>query len=713
MPRSPAFRGPPSRPRWALLALAAASQGPALAQDVEPSLAPVVVTVTRRAQAAFDLPASVDVVEATDIRAARAQVNLSESLGRVPGIVAQNRQNYAQDLQISSRGFGARSTFGVRGLRLYADGIPATQPDGQGQVSHFDLASASRIEVLRGPFSALYGNSSGGVISLFTEDGGPQTVVEGALFVGSDGLQRVGTKVSGQEGKARYVISTSRFETDGYRDHSAAERTSVNGKLRYDPSEDTRMTLVLNSLDMPDTQDPLGLTRAQYEASPSQASPSALQFNTRKSVRQNQFGGTLEQRLSGDQSVQLTAYAGSRATRQFQAIPVATQTPASNPGGVIDLARDYRGLDARWSLQGQLLGRPANATVGLSYETLDERRKGFQNFIGSTLGVLGPLRRDENNTVRSFDQYAQTEWLFADQWTALAGVRHSRVTFKAEDQFLSNGNDSGNTRFEATNPVVGLTYHATEGVNLYATVGRGFETPTLNELAYRPTGGTGLNLGLAAATSRQAEVGVKARLAGWQLQAAYFQANTANEIVVQTNTGGRTTFQNAGRTERRGFELSADGELSKQLGLHLAATQLDARYADGFRTCTATPCATPNVNIPAGNRIPGIPQTNLYAELRWRWPAWGFESALELRKTGRIFVDDRNSDSASGYTTAALRLVLKQQTGPWTVREFVRVDNLFNRQHAGSVIVNEGNARYFESAPLRTWLVGVQAAYAF
>lgn len=698
---------------WLLGPVAALSNTASFAQTAEGTLSPVVVSVTRNAQADFDLPASVDVVDQSQIGAARLLVNVSESLARVPGIVAQNRQNYAQDVQISSRGFGARASFGVRGLRLYADGIPATQPDGQGQVSHFDLASAARIEILRGPFSALYGNSSGGVISLFTEDGGPETLVDSSIFLGSDNLRRVGLKVSGQEGKVSYVLSASRFDTDGYRDHSAAQRTSFNGKLKYTASPDTRLTLVLNSVDMPDVADPLGLSRAEFQTRPRQATAAAYTFNTRKSVSQTQLGTTLDHRLSAEQSLQLTAYAGSRSATQFQAIPVATQAPATHPGGVIDLARDYGGVDARWTIRGRLMDRPTNATVGLAYETLDEHRLGFQNFIGATTGIQGALRRDEKNAVHSFDQYLQGEWLFADRWTALAGVRHSSVSFRAADQYLSNGNDSGSRSYGATNPVAGITFHANDAVNLYATAGKGFETPTFNELAYKPTGGTGLNLALAAATSRQWEIGVKSRLAEWRINAALFNARTANEIVVQTNSGGRTTFQNSGDTERRGLELSASGDFSKYFGAYIAATRLDARYADSFRTCTAAPCATPNVIVASGNRIPGIPRTSLYAELLWRQPEWGMESAIELRQVSRVFVDDRNSDSAAGYTTASLRLSFKQTTGHWVFKEFVRIDNLTNAQYAGSVIVNEGNARYFESAPLRTWLVGVHAIYRF
>lgn len=699
--------------RWFIAPFALTAVAAAHAQIAEPTLNPVVISVTRDERSGFDLPASIDVVDRDQINAARALVNVSESLVRVPGIVAQNRQNYAQDVQISSRGFGARSTFGVRGLRLYADGIPATQPDGQGQVSHFDLASASRIEVLRGPFSALYGNSSGGVISVFTEDGGPKTVIEGGTTFGSDGTGRVGIKLSGQEGKASYVISASRFETDGYRDHSEAQRSSFNAKVKYTLSPDSKVTVVLNSVDMPGVQDPLGLSRAEYQLNPRQATPTAYTFDTRKSVSQTQLGLAFDHRISAQNSVQLTIYTGRRATTQFQAIPVATQLPATHPGGVIDLARDYAGIDARWTTRGQLFDKPLSGTFGLAYDGLQEQRRGFQNFIGTTTGVLGALRRDENNRVRSFDQYAEGEWSFAERWTALAGVRHSLVRFRTDDRYLSNGDDSGSTSYEATNPVAGVTFHVSDNLKIYGTAGRGFETPTLNELAYKPNGGTGLNLGLAAATSRQWELGVKSRAGNWQMVAALFRADTSNEIGVQTNTGGRTTFQNVGDTERKGFELSATGDLSKSFGIYLAATQLDATYASGFKTCVASPCTTPTVSIAAGNRIPGIPQRSLYGELVWRHAPLGFESAIELRHVSDVFVDDRNSDKASAYTVANFRVSLKQQLEGWTLREFLRIDNLTNKQYVGSVIVNEGNSRFFEAAPQRTWLIGVSAAYSF
>jgi iron complex outermembrane receptor protein len=700
-----------------LAAAAMMAAAPVAAQETQPTTVLRTLVVTPAAgveQQAFDAPASVNVIEGSVLRQGQLGINLSESLVRVPGIVALNRQNYAQDIQVSSRGFGARSTFGVRGLRLFADGIPATAPDGQGQVSHFDLASAARVEVLRGPFSALYGNSSGGVISITTADGGPDTVGEVSTAFGSDDIRRFNARASGAAGNWKVNASGTRFSTGGWRDHSAAQRTGLNAKFRYTAGPGTRATFVLNAIDMPNVQDPLGLTRAEMEANPRQASPAALAFNTRKSVRQSQAGMVLEHALDAVHALKLTAWGGTRGTVQFQAIPVGTQAPATHPGGVIDLDRSYGGADLQWVMKTRLAGAPFTLTAGLATDTLGETRRGYQNFAGAVLGVQGALRRDEDNRVRSFDQYLQGVWT-GERFSITAGLRHSQVAFRSRDHYIvpGNGDDSGSVDFSAVTPALGVTWHASDDTNVYASLGRGFETPTFNELSYRP-GGPGLNFALRPADSRQWELGAKSALApGWQGTVALFQARTRDEIVVLSNTGGRSTFQNAGRTKRHGIEALVEGRFNDAWSLLLAATWLDARYATDFLTCVAAPCAAPNTPVAAGSRIPGIPRATVFAELGWRHKPWGLETALEVRHTGSIAVDDRNTDAAPAATVVNLRALWTQHVGRWTFRESVRIDNVANRRTVGSVIVNEGSRRFFEPAPGRSWLAGMDATYAF
>ena len=666
-------------------------------------LAPVVVTATRIDTPRFDVPASIDLIGGDGIRLNRAQVNISESLGPVPGLLARDRQNYAQDVQISVRGFGARASFGIRGVRLYVDGIPATLPDGQGQITNVDLGSADRIEVLRGPFSALYGNSSGGVIQVFSEEGAGAPKLGFGVSGGSDGALRLSAKFSGASGNFGYVASTSRFSTDGYRDHSAAERTLGNVKLTLAPDTDSKFTLLANSLSLPKAEDPLGLTRAQFETNPRGVDPVANSFNTRKTVDQLQGGLIYERRLDANHSLRALIYSGHRETEQFQAIPTGPQANPLHPGGVILLGRNYSGTDLRWTFKGALGELPASLVAGLAYDKLAEHRVGYQNFVGTTLGVEGALRRDENNDVSNFDQYVQAALQLTPALSVNAGLRHSRVKFASADHYIvgTNPNDSGATAFAATLPVVGVLFAIDPELHLYATAGRGFETPTLNELAYRPGGATGLNFALQSARSTSVEAGVKARVANLgEFTAAVFETRTQNEIVTQTNVGGRATFQNAGATRRTGIELGGSAALAGDLRAQAAVTWLDARYSEGFGT------------VAADNKIPGIAAQSVFAGLSWA-PAQGLRGGVEGRYLSKVYVNDANADAASGYFIASANIGYGMRLGAWELSSFARVDNLLNRQYIGSVIVNEGNSRFFEPAPGRTWTAGVSAAFSF
>ncbi len=681
------------------------------------TLAPVTVTATRSEASPFEVPASVDVLDGERLRGdGRAQVNLSESLALIPGLLARDRQNQAQDLQLSIRGFGARASFGVRGLRLYVDGIPATMPDGQGQLSHIDLASVGRLELLRGPFSVLYGNSSGGVMQVFTEEGQGPTVLGGSVATGSHGLRRADVKASGAAGPMGYVVSAGRLRSQGFRAHSAAEREGGNARLDWTLGDDSKLSLLANTVWV-EAEDPLGLSRAQFDAAPRRADPAATTFNTRKTVSQRQLGAVYERRIDADKQWRLMVYGGERATTQFQSIPVAVQANAQHPGGVIGLQRHYGGLDARWTTRTELAQRPLEIVGGLAYDSMGEQRRGWQNFQGAALGVLGALRRDEDNRVTSLDPYVQAGWKPDARWTLNAGVRHSLVRFSSADNYIAgaNGNDSGSVSYSATLPAAGVSYAASAQWRVYAAAGRGFETPTFNELAYRAVG-TGLNFSLRPSRSDNLETGLKWRtLPGaatpMEATAAMFHTATQDEIVTQSNVGGRSTFQNAGATRRRGLELAASITPAQHWLAQLSYTLLDARYRDVF-ACPVNVNLCPAGSVPAGNRIPGTARNTLAAELGWRPPA-GWRAGVDARYLGSVAVNDINSDAAASFVTLGSHVGYLAQINRWTLSASARLDNLTDRKYAGSVIVNEGSGRYFEPAAGRNYVLSLAASYRF
>jgi iron complex outermembrane receptor protein len=683
----------------------------------------VVVTATRIAEDSRDLPVSVDRIDAQTIRDGQLQVNLSESLMTVPGVSAQSRQNYAQDLQLSVRGFGARSSFGVRGIRLYSDGIPGTMPDGQGQFSQFDLSSADHIEVLRGPFSALYGNSSGGVIAIFTEDAKPGYLVGAAAEYGAFNTQRYAAKTTGDNGLVNYVIDASHFQTDGYRVHSDAERNLFNAKASTSPSDTSKLTIVANAVQTPFVQDPLGLTRAQVAAGPTQAGVNAIAYNTRKSLAQEQLGVVYDNKFSPADDVVASVYTGHRTTTQFQAIPQATQQAAPlYPGGVIDLDRAYWGVDLHMSDQRMLGGTPLLLVAGVNYDDLAEARKGYLNYIGTELGVEGALRRDEANNVYDFDQYLQAQWDPTDRWRLVAGVRNNFVEVTSHGHLAVLDAADSEVNYSAVNPVAGVTYRVTSAINAYASYGKGFETPTLNDLAYRSVDGSlpGLNLGLKPARSDNYETGIKAGNDSVRANLAAFYIKTVDELAVLQNLGGRTVDQNIGETNRRGLELAVDAKWAGGFTAQLAYTYIKAIVAQQYFTCITAPCnplanptgpPPPNyLPVNEGNFLPAVARNSLYMGVSWNYAPLGFSTTLETVARAKIYADDRNTDAAASYWVANLRAGFKQETTHWSFSEFARLDNLANRAYVGSVIVNDANSRFFEPAPGRTAYVMFNAA---
>jgi iron complex outermembrane receptor protein len=705
-----------------LFILIAAIVSPQVYAEDQISLAPLVITATRTEQSSFDLPVSIDVVSKKDIQDGQLQMTLSESLIRVPGITAQSRTQQSQDPQISTRGFGARSSFGVRGIRIYVDGIPLSMPDGSGTPGSADLSAIKSIEVMRGPFSALYGSSSGGVIQLLTEDAPKSPEIGAGVLFGSYDTKKETLRAAGSEGDVEYLLNVSNFESDGYRQNSASKKEQVTAKFKFNLTDATKISVLANWFDQ-DAQDPLGLKRIATASgayldpsafsSPKAVPTVALAANTRVSRSNRQFGINLEHQLNQNNTINLTSYIGNRSNLQF-----LSTSGNSGTGRASQIERDFWGSDLHWTNKGEMLNRPYSLTAGLTYGRMHDDRMDIAALNGVMTAINNTnLNRKEINIASNFDQYIQGQWSILENVDLHAGFRRTKVTLSVEDNLIGTvtsssttfkfRNSSGSVSHEKTTPVVGAVWKITPAVNFYANFGKGFETPTFIEVSYDDkTLGTGPNFNLKPSTSDNYEAGLKAFvLDNTRLNVAVFRTNTENEIVAISGTP-YAVYINAGKTKREGLELSIDSQLDHNIGLYAAYTFLNAKFNSTFVGSSSTPVAS-------GNYIPGTYRNQFYGEVSWKAPSIGFSTAFEGRYNSKVYVDDVNSDFAPSYTVFNLRAGFDQKLNNWHFSEYARIENLFDKDYIGSVRVNDTNSRFFEPGAGRNWLLGLNASYSF
>ncbi|MFX9136055.1 TonB-dependent receptor [Acinetobacter baumannii] len=674
------------------------------------------VEATRTDTGYLQTPASVFRIEAPQVDSS-SQVNLTEVVKGIPSLQIRNRENYAQDLQLSMRGFGARSTFGVRGIRLYVDGIPATMPDGQGQTSNIDLSSLDHVEVLTGPFSSLYGNSSGGTILTSTKEGQGKDSIELSYSGGSHDKSRAGLVLQGGAKGANepsYIISSSYFDTDGYREHSGAEKVLNNAKLSWNLDDGSKINWVTNYVKI-NADDPGGLTRADWQNNPKQVVQNVLDYNARKEIEQTQTGLTWSKPINDQHELYAMTYMGQRQVTQYQSIPDTVQKNPNTPyqaGGVIDFKRNYYGADFRWT--GKELLPNTTLSIGVALDAMKEDRQGYQNFNDTgDKGVKGALRRDEDNTLWNIDPYVQASWQFLPTWRLDTGVRYSNVHYKSKDYYIVglNGDNSGKTSYEEVLPSVALSWQITPEVLAYASYAKGFETPTFTEMAYPAQGGAS-TLDLKPSTSDTYETGLKSQNLLGDFTLAVFQTKTKNDIVSAGNLGGRSTFRNADKTLREGVEFAWNKKLWRDLTATASYTYLDATFDANVPEKLDQDDKVLASAIPTGNAIPGIAKNQAYASLAWQ-PSHGLYGGVDVQYMDKVYVNDTNSDAAPSYSVTSANVGYAWVMGDWKVNSFARVDNLFDKKYVGSVIVNDGNSRYFEPADGRNWSAGLRVIKQF
>ncbi len=691
---------------WALL-----GPGVAAAQRARPDttrrdsstaaarLAPITVSASRTDVPRDRVPNATTVLDRTTIRRGRATIGLDESLALVPGVYVANRYNFSLDDRISIRGFGARSAFAVRGITVLLDGIPQTLPDGQGQLTNLELGEADRIEVLRGSASALYGNAAGGVISIWSDPVPPRGATEELRLTGGtsgDGLQHTWNKwlstTRWRVGRGVGQITASRLVYDGERQHSTADRRTLNARLVLPTAGGWTTSGVFELGDDPRADNPGSLTAAELAANPDSASAIYQSTRAGKSVRQIQGGLTLRRDFDGGGQASLTAFALGRDLKN----PLTY--------AYIDLTRRAYGVRGSVSRPAVLAGVPQTVTAGFDAQWQRDDRANFAN-VGGTPGPVPSL--DQLEHVSSVGPFVQTALTLAPRFTATLGARYDRVRFRVQDRLVtsSNPDDSGDRLMRALSGSAGLTWQAGEVATVYANVGSSFETPTTTELANRPDTAGGFNPSLDPQTATTYEVGVRGGVAErLTYSVAVYEAAVRGELIAfeEPSSPGRSFYRNAGRSRHRGVEVGAHATLAPGYSVAANWTVSDFRYTRydvGGRPL-------------AGRRLPGIPPQWVDLVLHTEPGAGHTWLDVEMQHASGYLVDDTLAARTAPWTTLGVRVGWRGTAGAGgsPVAPFVAVNNVFDRRYVSSVVINATRGRYFEPAPGRNVYLGLSIA---
>jgi len=654
----------------------------------------VVVTATRIPTDLVRLPFAAGSVGRDEIQRGRQQLGLDEALVSVPGLFFQNRYNFAQDLRIAIRGFGARANFGIRGIRIFADDIPLTLPDGQGSVDAIDLGSAERIEVIRGPFSSVYGSASGGVINIRSEDGPDTPFISGRLNLGSYDYRQAQAKAGGQAGQLNWLANFSATELDGFRDHAAYESKLFNSKFRYEFDEPASLTVVINAVDSPVADDPGGLNAREAAEDRRQAAPRNLLYNAGEALDQQSLGLAFRKKFSGNRELMLRNYYVQRDFNNRLPFDVNS----NGQGGSVDLSRKVAGLGGNYSWDTNLGSRANQLVIGFDYDAQRDLRKRFAN----NQGVIGDLTTNQDEDVTTTGLYVQDVLNLSDTAALTLGGRFDKVKYEVTDR--TGAASPGQRTFKEFSPMIGVNWAAREAVNLYANISYSFDPPATTELA-NPDGPTGFNQNLESQTATNYELGMKGLITGrLRYELALFHIDVRDEIVpFELEGSGQSFFENAGSSTRDGVEAALSMELARGLTGTATYTWSDFVF-DEFRGVDG--------QVYDGNRIPGIPEQLFNFDLTWAHSS-GFYAGWDLLYVGSFFADNANEVETDDYLVSNLRAGFRWGGEKWVFEPFLGINNLFDEKYMGNIRLNASFGRYYEPAPERNIYGGILLRYSF
>jgi len=647
------------------------------------------VSITRdSARSPLLVPFAVSVLRPDSSRPGQRHSALDESLLLLPGVFAANRQNPTQDPRISIRGFGARSAFGVRGVRILWDGIPLTLADGQTPVDYVDLDAIDRIEVIRGSAAALYGNSSGGVVNLGTAlptDSSFGVRVRQSREEGA--MSRVSAQVNGRRNAFAFRAGVSHASGEGFRDFSRLRATRASARATGTVFGNN-LSLHLSALSSPLAQNPGSITEAQMRADPRIADPLSVRRKAGKTVEQRQVGIGVDRRIA-DLGVSVLVYGGTRGLHN----PLTFAT--------VTLDRTSGGATFRAELPARLKNLRASFAAGIDLQYQNDDRHEFENCVDDPAPAvsarcpvkgseMGALRRNQREIVTSAGPYAKAELDLNKRTILTLAARGDVVSFRVVDRMPAAIalNQSGKRKMRAFSPMIGIVYRLGDLASIYTSASSAFETPTATELANKPDGSTGLNPIILPQNSRTLEMGIKGFLgSGIGYDAATFSTRVSDELIPFEIPGGagRRFFRNAGRTQRNGLELA----ISRSTGqMDVAVTHTRSLFAfEDYAVAS---------QIHTGKRIPGLPVSRTEAAFTYRRQS--LFSTTEAIFSSSAFVDDANTSRAAGYELLNWRAGGHFGTARFSVSPAIGIQNVFGRSYSNSINVNAAGGKYFEPA---------------
>ena len=653
----------------------------AISQDKFSELDEIEVTATRLDSTLLRSSRSVSIIGKKEIQNATQLLAMDEVLAGVPGLYMQNRYNFAQDLRVSLRGFGARSAFGIRGIKVIVDGIPETLPDGQAGVDSIDLGSASRIEVIRGPSSSNFGNASGGVIAIETETGNDPGFVQTTIATGDLGYSKFQLKSGGKTENMNYLINFSKQELDGYREHSVSEGSLFNAKFGFNLSEIDRLKLSLNYTDQPKSQDPGGINLSQVNTDRKSARDRNLSYDAGESLNQKRIGLVYER----DHSDGLLTVRNYYVTRDF-----SNKLPFTN-GGSVNIDREFYGFGMQYQF-GESLPENFSLTTGFDTDRQDDDRKRYNNDSGK----LGSMSFDQQEKVNSNGLFVQSRYDVGN-WSISSGIRYDEVKFDITDRFLSNGDDSGEIEFDAVSPSFGLNYVMENG-SIFTSISSSFETPTTTELA-NPNASGGFNALLKPQEAKNIEIGYKSVKNNIYHEIAVFNIDLNDELVPYEleEFPGRTFYSNVGKSSRKGVESLVSWSVKPNLTVDASYTYSDFSF-DSF--------IDKNNKDFSGSKLPGLPESFAYFGIRFENEN-GLNMNFNLNYSGDLFANNANSVKVQAYTVSNFRLSYNINKGDWKILPYMGINNIFDTEFNSNIRINAFGSRYYEPAPERNSYLGI------